>query len=69
MEPAGAGARPHPQAFTRLLRGPHHPTWLVVRGTSLDSWGLEASTADRVAARQDEVVLTAGDLEVLHRDG
>lgn len=37
--------------FERLLRSSERPTWVVVEGESVDSWGLEPSGADRALRR------------------
>jgi hypothetical protein len=34
--------------LTRVLRGRHAPTWVVVSGRSLATWGVDATTAERV---------------------
>jgi hypothetical protein len=34
--------------LTSVLRGRHAPTWVVVSGPSLATWGVDAATADRV---------------------
>jgi hypothetical protein len=34
--------------LTRVLRGRQAPTWVVVSGTSLATWGVDATTAERV---------------------
>ena len=55
--------------LTRLLDGPRRPTWVVVSGGSLASWGLDAGTADPALAEHYERVLTSGGLSVLRRVG
>ena len=39
---------PHLADFSRLLASPQAPTWVVVSGSDLYSWGLDAGHADRV---------------------
>ncbi len=47
--------------LTALLDAEDRPTWLVVAGTSLGTWGVDATTADRALAEHYEVATTAGD--------
>ena len=42
--------------FVRVLEGPRAPDWVVTRGRSTDSWGIEASTADDALAARYDVV-------------
>ncbi len=51
---------PHLVAFTRTLRGPDRPTWVVVNGTSLTTWGVDASKAEPVLDRDYRRVKTEG---------
>ena len=44
--------------FTALLRGPDAPTWVVVAGASIDTWGVDATGADHVLARRYRLVTT-----------
>ncbi|WP_188782670.1 hypothetical protein [Nocardioides phosphati] len=47
---------PRLHELTRVLRGPHRPTWFITRGPGLASWGIDASTAQPVLdARYAEV--------------
>ena len=41
---------------TILLRGADAPTWVVVAGASIDTWGVDATGADRVLARRYRLV-------------
>ena len=56
---------PSLSAFSTLLRGDARPEWVVVNGSGLGSWGLDASAADRVLARHYRDVFTAGTLHVM----
>lgn len=51
---------PELTALRALLVGPDRPTWLVVAGTSLATWGVEASAADRALHEHYAEVTTAG---------
>lgn len=42
--------------FTSLLQDSRAPEWVVTRGHSPDSWGIDASTADRVLEERYDVV-------------
>lgn len=50
--------------FTRLLRSADRPTWVVVEGESLDTWGVDGSGADRVLERRYRLVRVSGDWTV-----
>ncbi|MFC6344989.1 hypothetical protein ACFP8W_23610, partial [Nocardioides hankookensis] len=52
--------------FTRVIAGPHAPTWAVVNGTSLATWGVDASRAQPVFDREYRLVDVAGDYRVYH---
>jgi len=43
-----------------LLAGPQRPTWLVVAGESLATWGVDATAADRVMREHYTEAATAG---------
>ena len=47
--------------LTTLLEGEDRPTWVVVAGTSLGSWGIDGSTADRVLADHYDLQATTDD--------
>ncbi|KRF37642.1 glycosyltransferase family 39 protein [Nocardioides sp. Soil805] len=51
----------------RVLRGGSAPTWIVRRGASLSSWGIDADRADRVIGRHYDMVFLSGDYQVLAR--
>lgn len=42
--------------FVRVLEGPQAPDWVVTRGGSVDSWGIDASRADEVVDERYYVV-------------
>jgi hypothetical protein len=44
-----------------LLAGPSRPTWLIVAGDSLGTWGVEATAADRLMRERYDEDTTAGD--------
>jgi hypothetical protein len=47
--------------FRHVLAGPDAPTWVVVRGTSLATWGVDATAAERVLERRYRRQTTIGD--------
>jgi hypothetical protein len=51
-------------AFTGVLAGPQAPTWAVVRGTSLDTWGVDGRRAQLVFDREYRLVHVEGDYHV-----
>jgi hypothetical protein len=55
--------------FTDVLTGPHPPTWAVVNGTTLATWGVDASHAQPIFDRQYELVDVQGSYNVYHRHG
>jgi hypothetical protein len=46
--------------LTHVLRGPRAPTWVVVSGDSLATWGVDATTADHVLRRDYRPATTIG---------
>jgi hypothetical protein len=59
--------RVHDPDLTRLsalLAGPDRPTWLVVAGTSLGTWGVDATTADTYLHDDYTPMTTAGDFTI-----
>ncbi len=46
--------------LTRVLRGRRAPTWVVVSGTSLATWGVDADTAQRALDGRYRPVTTVG---------
>ncbi|MGZ6585669.1 MAG: hypothetical protein ACXVHX_15215 [Solirubrobacteraceae bacterium] len=58
---------PRLTALTDLMRGPHPPQWIVVAGTSLETWGINAAFADQVLHRSYQLATTAGEWEVFDR--
>ena len=51
-----------------LLGSPARPTWLVVAGTSLGTWGVDATEADRLLGQHYEPATTAGDWTIYRSD-
>jgi len=60
---------PHLTDLASVLTGPDRPTWVVVNGDSLDTWGVDASLAQPVLEREYEPVDTAGDWHIYHVRG
>lgn len=57
---------PQLRALTRVLEGPDRPTWVLLSGPSLASWGIDAATAQPVLDRRYRLVQVVGDWRVLH---
>ena len=55
--------------LTRVLAGPDRPTWVVVDGASLDTWGVDATTAQPVLDREYILQGAFGDWTVYHVAG
>jgi hypothetical protein len=55
---------PELQHFTRLMSGPRAPTWVVVNGTSLATWGVDATSAQTVLDERYRQAATIGDYEI-----
>ncbi len=55
---------PDLRLLSRILAGPDRPTWLVVAGTSLATWGIDATTADTYLRDDYTPVATAGDFTI-----
>jgi hypothetical protein len=55
---------PDLKRLTALLAGPDRPTWLVVAGTSLGTWGVDATSADTYLHHDYTPVTTAGDFTI-----
>lgn len=51
--------------FVRVLEGPRAPDWVVSRGDTVDSWGLDASRADAVLEAHYETVATVCGYRIL----
>lgn len=54
--------------LTAILRSAARPTWLVVAGRSLGSWGIDATVADDVLADHYALASTAGDWTIYRED-
>lgn len=54
--------------LTSLLSSADRPTWLVVAGASLGTWGVDAATADRVMDEHYSTATTAGDWTIYRSD-
>ena len=59
---------PELRHLTTLLDDPDRPTWVVVAGRSLGSWGIDGSAADRVLADHYARETTAGDWTIYRED-
>ncbi|GAA1129068.1 hypothetical protein [Nocardioides aquiterrae] len=55
--------------LTRVLAGPDRPTWVVVDGTSLDTWGVDATAAQPVLDREYIQERVVGNWTVYHVAG
>jgi hypothetical protein len=53
--------------LTRVLRGRHAPTWVVVSGQSLATWGVDATTAQRVLDADYQQATSVGPYVIWHR--
>ncbi|MBZ5740147.1 hypothetical protein [Nocardioides mangrovi] len=54
--------------LTALLESDDRPTWVVVAGTSLGTWGVDATTADAVLADHYALATTAGEWTIYRED-
>ncbi|GAA1972520.1 hypothetical protein GCM10009798_37100 [Nocardioides panacihumi] len=52
--------------LTGVLSGPHHPTWVVVSGASLDTWGVDATSAQQVLDARYRLVGVVGQWRFFH---
>jgi hypothetical protein len=50
-----------------VLSGPDAPAWVVTAGSALDTWGLDATSADRYLRQHYVTEATLGDWYVWHR--
>lgn len=57
---------PHLSDLTTVLTGQDRPTWVVVNGDSLGTWGVDASLAQPVLEREYQPVHTTGDWHIYH---
>jgi hypothetical protein len=60
---------PELDEFTEVLDGDRAPTWVVVNGDSLGSWGIDATRADRVLRDRYRLAARAGTFTVFRLDG
>lgn len=60
---------PRLQEFGGILSGSEAPRWVVVAGGSLNSWGLDATTAQRILHQHYVELVTYGGWHVWHRRG
>ncbi|WP_244929833.1 hypothetical protein [Nocardioides sp. W7] len=58
---------PRLERLAGVLAGPERPTWLVVAGRSLDTWGIDASAAQGHVDQHYELVGSPGRFTVYHR--
>lgn len=54
--------------LTAVLAGDDAPTWVVANGDSLETWGLDATRADRVLRDRYRLVATAGRFSIFRFD-
>ncbi|MGY2702615.1 hypothetical protein [Nocardioides sp. HB32] len=54
--------------LARLLAGPDRPTWVVVDGATLATWGVDEAAAQPVLDRRYELRTVVGDWHVFHLD-
>jgi hypothetical protein len=57
---------PHLTRFTAVLESPHRPTWLVVAGASVGTWGVDSAAAQRAADRYYVPRRVIGEWHVFH---
>jgi hypothetical protein len=50
--------------LSRVMSGPRAPTWIVVNGSSLATWGVDATAAQAVLDKRYRPAATIGDYEV-----
>jgi hypothetical protein len=55
---------PRLEGLTRLMSGPHAPTWVIVNGTSLATWGVDATSAELVLHQRYRTATTIGGYEI-----
>ena len=55
--------------LTALLKGDHAPLWVIANGDSLETWGVDATRADRALRDRYRLAATAGDFSIFKRDG
>ncbi len=59
---------PDLRGLDRILEGPRAPTWVVVAGSSLDTWGVDASRATATLDARYRPAATVGAYVVWRRD-
>ncbi|HEU5037796.1 MAG TPA: hypothetical protein VFT70_12380 [Nocardioides sp.] len=57
---------PHLAQLAAVLDGPERPTWVVVNGATLATWGVDDSAAQPVLDRRYELHAVLGDWHVYH---
>ncbi len=57
---------PHLTHFTRVLEGPERPTWVVVDGASLATWGVDDTVAQPVLDDTYDLRRVIGDWHIYH---
>jgi hypothetical protein len=60
---------PELRQLTQVLRSPQRPTWVVAKGRSLASWGVDASVANQVLRQHYEVAATVEGATIYRRSG
>jgi hypothetical protein len=51
---------PELETLTEVLAGSRAPTWVVADGTSMRTWGVDATTADRALRDRYQLAARAG---------
>ncbi len=59
---------PELHGLADVLAGPDAPTWLVVSGRSLNSWGVDGAAAKPYLRARYDKAATAGRFTVYHRN-
>ena len=57
---------PRLHELAEVLRGPHRPTWVVVSGAELGTWGVDATRAQPVLEHEYRPAYVAGTWHVYH---
>jgi hypothetical protein len=55
---------PRARALADVLAGPEAPTWLVVSGRSVTTWGIDGAAANRIVRSRYEPAATAGNFRI-----
>ena len=58
---------PQARELTDVLTGPEAPTWLVVSGRSVTTWGIDGAAANRIVRSRYEPAASAGNFRIYVR--